>query len=172
MSRGSSGYEYRWSVGWLPSDFLLGERCHAYWSCYCVNAKATRGSQLRYLKGSSYRFQRFLRRPRDKDFDQLPFVFGGAAIIVHGVDFRGGDLSHFTQRGIADPLAVQDALCLLRPHDNRGDRIQTQANVLTNTVFCAERNRNANGGEIFDAARRKFDVRPSGPAGRRNAYLG
>jgi hypothetical protein len=119
--------------------------------------------------GSTKPLERFLRGAGNEDFHQLPFVLGGTAIVVHGIDFRGGDFAHFTQRGIVDPLAVQYALRLLGSHNGRGDRIQTQANVLANTVFRAERNRNANGSEIFDASRRKFDMRPSGPAGGRDA---
>src|SRR5712692_5078690 len=49
----------------------------------------------------------FLTGAGYEDLNELAFVLGGAAIVVHGIDFGRGDFAHFSQGRIIDLLAAQ-----------------------------------------------------------------
>jgi len=55
---------------------------------------------IRPLKGLA-------ENPAHQDPDHFAFVLGGAAVIVHGIDFRRRDLAPLDQRGLVDRLAAQ-----------------------------------------------------------------
>ena len=65
--------------------------------------------------------QRLLGGSAHQDFDHFAFVVSRAAVVVHGIDFRGGDLAHFDQLSFGNVLSRQNGLGLTCVDNERGN---------------------------------------------------
>ena len=108
----------------------------------------------------------------DENFNEIELIFGRPAIVVGRIAFRRCHFAHFAKRFVGDRFAAQDLFGLPGVNDGGTDGVETDANVFARAVAGLQRQRDAHSGEVFDAARRKLDMRPARPLRRRDVDLG